>query len=127
MIAKVEENPSDSMITAQAVEQFPSTFRQTNRRANREKVLRWWKKRNDFLTAIETLRNKSLSISKGRQRGCAVGRIQINALHGRGHKRHFWKNVLHEVARDDFSRIRSAGVKINTAFFTSNRYFTCPG
>ena len=41
---------------------------------------------------------------------------KIKALHGRGRKLHWWKNVLHEVLRDEFSRLRTAGVKINTDF-----------
>ena len=53
---KVEENGSDSTIAAQAVEKFPSIFRQTNRRANQEKAQRWWTTRNYFLSAIETVR-----------------------------------------------------------------------
>ena len=114
--SKVEENGSDSTIAAQAVEHFPSIFRQTNRKANREKARRWWKTRNDFLSAIVTLGNKSLSISTSRQRGCAVRRTQIKALRGRGRKRYWWKNILHEFLRDEFSRLRSAGVKINTDF-----------
>ena len=95
MLANVEENGSESMIAAQAVEQFPDIFKQTSRSANREKARRWWKTRNDFLSAIETVQNKSLSISSCRQQGCAVRRTQIKSLLGRGRKRHWWKNVLH--------------------------------
>ena len=66
------------------------------------------------------MQNKSLSISSFRQRRCAVHRTQIMALHGRGRKRHWLKNVLHEVLRDEFSRLRSAGVKINADFLRRN-------
>ena len=38
MVARKEENGSDSTIGVLAVEQLPSVFRQTNRRANREKA-----------------------------------------------------------------------------------------
>ena len=105
MVAQVEENGSDCKIAAQVVDQFPSIFIQTNRRANRENSRRWWKTINDFLSAIETSHNKSLSISSCHKLGCAVRRKQIKALRGRGPKRHWWKNILHEILGDEFSRL----------------------
>ena len=116
MLAKMKEYGSDSTIAAQAVEEFPSIFRQTHRRANREKARRWRKIRNDFLSAIETVRNKSLSINNCRQLECAVRRIKIKELHGRRRKRYWRKNIIHEVLRDKFSRLCSAGAKMNTDF-----------
>ena len=104
------------MIAAQAVEQFPGVFRQINRSANREKARRWWTTRNDFLSAIEKLGSKSLSISSCHQRGCAVRRTQIKAFHGQGCKRHLCKKILLQVLTDELSRLRSSLVKINTDF-----------
>ena len=118
MIAKPEDDGPDTRIAAQAVDQFRNIFKQTNRRANREKARQWWKTRNQFLAAIQTAGNKPLSITAGRQRGCAVRRTSIKPLHGRGLQRQWWKNVLHQVLRDEFSRLRSVGVKINTDFLS---------
>ena len=62
------------------------------------------------------MQNKSLSISTCRQRKCAIGRTKIKVVRGRSRKRHWWKNVLHEVLRDEFIRFHSARVKLDTDF-----------
>ena len=36
MVSKLEENGSDNKIAAEAIEQFPSTFRKAHRRENRK-------------------------------------------------------------------------------------------
>ena len=115
-MAKVEESGTDTRIAAGAIDQFPNTFKQTNRRANREMARQWWKTRNEFLSAIQTSRNKPLSITTHRQRGSAVRRTSIKALRGRGIKCQWWKKILHQVLSDEFSRLRSVGVKINSDF-----------
>ena len=116
MIAKVQEDGTDNRITAETVNQFPNLFKQTNRRANKEKARQCWSTRNEFLSAIRTTRNKPLSTTTTPQRGCAVRRASVKALHGKGPKRQWWKNILHQVLKYEFSWLRTVGVKINSEF-----------
>ena len=56
MIAKIEDDGTDTRIADQKVEYFPNLFKQTNRRSNREKARQWWNTRKEFLSAIQTPR-----------------------------------------------------------------------
>lgn len=116
MINEVENCGTEQCIAAKAVHNFPKIFIQRSHKANREKARIWWKNRDSFLTAIETAANKSLHIVHRGLGGPAVRRSAIKAMTGRGRKRPEWKNVLHESLRDEFMRLRSAGVKINRVF-----------
>ena len=116
MITKVEEDVTNNRIVGKTVDQFPNLFKQTSRQTNREEARQWWSTTNEFLSAIQTARKKPLSTTTTRQQGCAVRRTSIKILHGRGPKRQLWKNILHKVPEDEFSRLRTVGVKINTEF-----------
>jgi len=73
-------------------------------------------KRDEFLAAISLGPDKPLSVVSRKSKGPAVRRQRIKSLIGRGRRRPLWKNVLHQVLREEFLRFRSAGVKINRAF-----------
>ena len=103
MIAKVEEVGMDTRIAVQALSNL---FKQNSRRANREKARKWWQPRmNFFLSAIQTPRNKPLSITMSCQRGSAIWRSSVEALHSKGLKRQWWKKIMIQVLRDEFSRL----------------------
>eukprot|EP00171_Calliarthron_tuberculosum_P022251 IDg22251t1 len=57
-----------------------------------------------------------MQIVRRGMKGPAVRRVAIKALTGRGRRQPLWKNILHQVLRDEFMRLRSAGVKINRRF-----------
>ena len=116
MIAEVHQCGSEEKIAAKAVDNFPLIFTQRSRKANREKARKWYKFRNEFLQELESSANKPMSIVSRRISGPAVRRFSIKALYGRGIKRAFWKNILHQILRDEFLRFRSAGVKISRSF-----------
>ena len=40
----------------------------------------------------------------------------MKVINGGGQKRQQWKNILHQVLRDEFSILRSVGFKINNDF-----------
>ncbi len=56
-----------------------------------------------------------MTLSSNRQRGCAVRKTPLKELQGRGSRRQWWKNILHQVLRDTFNRLRVVGVKMTTA------------
>ena len=113
MLDSVAANGSEHRIAVKAVHQFPSAFTQSNLRANREKPRRWWSSRNEVFSALQTSNNDNLSFSATPQKGPAVRRYNFKALSGCGIRRTIWKNVMHQVLKDEFVRCKAAGIKIN--------------
>ena len=75
-----------------------------------------WNTRNGFLSATQTPRSKPLLTTMSRQGGRAFHRNSVNAPSDKGLKCQFWKNILHQVLKDEFSRLQSVGTKIETEF-----------
>lgn len=116
MIARANENGTDKNIVPEAVAQFPAIFCQKTSKSNQEKARRWWNGRHSFLSLLEEKENKALYVVRRKIGGPAVRRIGINALTGRGRKRRAWKNTVHSAVLDEFTRLRSAGVKVDRQF-----------
>lgn len=70
--------------------------------------------KNEFLPAIQTQRNKPLWIRLRRKRGCVVRRNSVKALHERGLQRQRRRKILHQALKNEFSRLQTVGVKIDT-------------
>ena len=116
MIHEVEESGTEHCIAARAVNNFPLIFTQRSHKANREKARQWWKVRDQFLNAIQSGEDKQLSLVTKKLQGSSTRRCRMKAVAGRGRRRPAWKNDLHQLLKEEFVRLRSAGLKLNRAF-----------
>ena len=60
MISYADEHGSENRIAAKAVKEFPKLFSQQIAEAHKSKVLRSWKKEEEFLNNINSKENKNL-------------------------------------------------------------------
>lgn len=95
-------------IISKAVRNFPQFF-PGNAKANLQKVSRWWTQRMqtiDLKTEHRHVGQMSSSARNGRL-------VSFKAIPGRGRKRSVWVRDLYSTLREEFERLRAAGVKFS--------------
>ncbi|KAL3695584.1 hypothetical protein R1sor_009660 [Riccia sorocarpa] len=135
MIERVGCQGSEKRICAQIIKQFPEHFRASSIHANFMKVQRWWNDREGILAAIMHEERKSSvsslqslfpalmhderksSVSSLQNKKRRV--VQLKAIDGRGRKRAAWTDWLYPILRDEFERLRNAGLKFSPGVLQS--------
>ncbi len=68
------------------------------------------------MNSLQLSSNEKLSLNSSSQKARAVRFFLFKALSGLGNKRSGWKNVLHNVLREEFVRFERGGVEVNHLF-----------
>lgn len=95
-------------LISEAVRQFPDIFQAPSSNANLIKCARWWKLRRSILEAFET---DKLSINHTFEG--ARKRVELKSGPGRGRKTTEWVSWLYPLIKDDFKRLKAAGLKFS--------------
>jgi hypothetical protein len=113
MLKESREKDDEDKITYKAIKAFPRLFHAVSaasKKAAIQKVSRWWKSRNKYLTTSTAPRTLSRAGRQGRSR-----HVTKVVSGGRGRKRAAWVVALRDDFLSEFHRIRRAGVKMNTS------------
>lgn len=109
MIQEVARCSTEKHIASKAVRHFPSLF-PGNPKANLMRASRIWRQRDQLIAPELDMPATSPHSSS---HPAVVGRIQKQALPGRGRKRASWSDALQRDLLREFQRLRCAGLRFS--------------
>ena len=108
MLEEVKSN-DEEFICSKTVRQFPAMFRGKSN-ANLTKASRWWKQREKIMESYKSVKGTVTSRQNG---GRSVSLKKSSG--GRGPKRALWVCEIHELLKEEFERLSSAGLKFKVS------------